>query len=473
MSGNKVKQWVLKKTKSKSADAHAAAAAATADTGAKKDKGKEKDKGKGSGTAEKADIPKMHRPKTEWMAKGHIFRVDSRFSFIKVLGVGAYGVVCSAMDSITGTKVAIKKVNGLFDDIVDAKRILREVRLLRSMNHEHILSIFNLDEPEDYDNFNELYIVMPLLETDLVKLLQSSIVLQEAQRVFLVYQMLKAAKYLAVGNILHRDLKPANIVINSNCDLKIVDFGLARAFDPGADEVKTEYVVTRWYRAPELLLSNKNYWHAVDMWAIGLITAELYSRQPLLKGRDTKNQLELMYGIVNDPTEEFDWVTNESARKFLQNLQKQRVNGGNGNNNNIHRRTLREMCGKECTDVAFDFIQKCLAFNPSKRLTPQQALEHPYVAAYRDPTTETVPVEGSLKPLWLEPPSEKVLGIAGIRRLIWNEILRYHPDAAAREPATASAAKAHVDGIEKQREDDAENAAMQDAALTNLASNLN
>lgn len=422
--------------------------------------------GRGSNT------PGSMRPKTQWQVKGHTFRVDARYSKIKDLGVGAYGVVCSASDSVTGTPVAIKKVTGLFDDLVDAKRILREVRLLRSMRHENILGIVDLDEPEDYNGFNELYIITPLLEADLGKLLSSKVQLEDSQRKFLVYQMLKAAKYLAVGNILHRDLKPANIVVNSNCDLRIVDFGLARHADPENDEAKTEYVVTRWYRAPELLLQCGSYGHGVDMWSIGLICAELYSRVPILKGRNTKHQLELMFGVVNDPQntgpEALDWVTNANAKAFLLQLEK-RLMGQyvNDTRSGTGMRALRNMCGGDkIDDVAFDFIVKCLSFNPQTRLTPEQALEHPYVAEYRRPDTEVVPIPGSLEPLLLEPPSEKVLGIAGIRRLLWNEILHFHPDAKQREPATATQAKLHVEGVEQQR-------AAQAAALHQAAAGLN
>lgn len=154
--------------------------------------------------------------KITFSAKGAEFRVDPRYSFVKTLGVGAYGVVCSALDSCTGSNVAIKKVTGVFDDQTDAKRIIREIRLLSSMRHDNILRITDIDEPESYDAFNDVYLVTELMDTDLNKLLRSKHPLLEAQRKFFTYQLLRALKYIHSASILHRDLKPANVLISEN-----------------------------------------------------------------------------------------------------------------------------------------------------------------------------------------------------------------------------------------------------------------
>lgn len=154
--------------------------------------------------------------KVVFSAKGTQFRVDPRYSFVKALGLGAYGVVCSATDSNTKTEVAIKKVAGVFDDQTDAKRIIREIRLLSSMKHDNVLNITDIDEPENYSLFNDVYLMTELMDTDLNKLLRSKHPLLDAQRKFFTYQIFRALKYIHSANILHRDLKPANVLVSEN-----------------------------------------------------------------------------------------------------------------------------------------------------------------------------------------------------------------------------------------------------------------
>lgn len=134
--------------------------------------------------------------KTVFYAKGTPFRVDPRYSYHKTLGLGAYGVVCAANDSILSRRVALKKVTGVFDDLTDAKRIIREIRLLSSMKHENILTILDIDEPDCYDAFNDVYIVTELMDTDMHKLLRSKHPLEDAQRKYFAYQICRALKYI-------------------------------------------------------------------------------------------------------------------------------------------------------------------------------------------------------------------------------------------------------------------------------------
>lgn len=129
-------------------------------------------------------------------------------------------------------------------------------------------------------------------------------------------QILKGLKYVHSANVLHRDLKPSNLLLNSTCDLKICDFGLARSVDE--NQWLTEYVVTRWYRAPELLLSVSNYSAAVDVWSVGCIVAELLGRKPLFPGHDWLDQLRLVSNVLGTPTAaDMDFITSSKARSFL------------------------------------------------------------------------------------------------------------------------------------------------------------
>lgn len=187
---------------------------------------------------------------------GTSFEVTKNYKLIKPIGQGAYGVVISAMDSNTRKKVAIKKVTRAFEDTIDAKRILRELVLLRHFNHENIVSVMDITRPKSASSFEDVYIVSELMETDLHRVIYSRQAITDEHVQYFLYQLLRGLKYMHSANVLHRDLKPSNLLVNANCDLKICDFGLSRGMeqeDKEHDEDMTEYVVTRWYRAPEIM----------------------------------------------------------------------------------------------------------------------------------------------------------------------------------------------------------------------------
>jgi mitogen-activated protein kinase 1/3 len=234
-----------------------------------------------------------------FLAGKHSFTVDTRYSLIRVIGSGAYGVVISAHDAKTQTNVAIKMVPKAFNDEVDAKRILREIKLLKHFHHENIVSIVDMMPPQAQyvEDFQDVYIVADLMETDLHRIIYSKQKLSIDHVQYFIYQVLRGLKYIHSANVLHRDLKPSNLLVNSNCDLKICDFGLARGIYPDHDERKggtmllTEYVVTRWYRAPEIMLACHEYSKPVDVWSVGCIFAELILRKPYFPGDDYIDQV--------------------------------------------------------------------------------------------------------------------------------------------------------------------------------------
>jgi serine/threonine protein kinase len=206
-----VKHWVLKHTKSGS-DGKLSEHGDKATGNGMPSSSIAGESGSADGTRTSIEVP----PKVTFSAKGTEFRVDPRYGFVKTLGLGAYGVVCAATDAKLGKGVAIKKVAGVFDDQTDAKRIIREIRLLSSMKHDNILEITDIDEPESYATFNDVYIMTELMDTDLNKLLRSKHPLLDAQRKFFTYQMFRALKYIHSASILHRDLKPANVLVSEN-----------------------------------------------------------------------------------------------------------------------------------------------------------------------------------------------------------------------------------------------------------------
>ncbi len=179
----------------------------------------------------------------------------------KQLGHGAYGIVCAAKYS-EGGSVAIKKVMNIFSQKILCKRALRELKLLRHLRgHKNITCIYDLDivNPQ---NFNELYIYEELMDCDMHQIIKSKQPLTDSHFQSFIYQTLCGLKYIHSASVLHRDLKPGNLLVNSDCELKIGDFGLARGYSDNKDRnasYMTEYVATRWYRAPEIMLSFQSY----------------------------------------------------------------------------------------------------------------------------------------------------------------------------------------------------------------------
>ncbi|KAJ0106334.1 hypothetical protein Patl1_17663 [Pistacia atlantica] len=250
---------------------------------------------------------------------GNLFEVSSKY-------VPPYSTHRSsaAVNSETHQEVAIKKIGNAFDNRIDAKRTLREIKLLRHMSHENVscvsfslpklhfwfmlqvdalrisqgairgavIAIKDIIRPPKKDTFNDVYIVYELMDTDLHQIIRSNQPLTDDHCQYFLYQLLRGLKYVHSASVLHRDLKPSNLLLNANCDLKIGDFGLART--TSETDFMTEYVVTRWYRAPELLLNCTEYTAAIDIWSVGCILGEIMTREPLFPGKDYVHQLRLI-----------------------------------------------------------------------------------------------------------------------------------------------------------------------------------
>ncbi|KAG5449468.1 Mitogen-activated protein kinase 14, variant 2 [Clonorchis sinensis] len=181
--------------------------------------------------------------------------VPERYRDLSLIGHGVYGAVCSAYDSQLHRRVAIKKLTKPFDDSEYAKRTYRELRILAHVSHENILCLIDAFSPQSsLDTFKDLYLVTPFMAADLSAVVRTQD-LSDSHIRFLIYQLLRALKYLHSCGLIHRDLKPGNIGVNEDCELKLLDFGLARQRD---DEM-TGYVATRWYRAPEIMLNWTHY----------------------------------------------------------------------------------------------------------------------------------------------------------------------------------------------------------------------
>uniref|UniRef100_A0A4W4H7W9 mitogen-activated protein kinase n=1 Tax=Electrophorus electricus TaxID=8005 RepID=A0A4W4H7W9_ELEEL len=259
----------------------------------------------------------------------------------------------SAINSKTNEKVAIKKLHRPFQSDIFAKRAYRELRLLKHMKHDNVIGLLDVFTPAHrLETFQDFYLVMPYMYTDLSKVRG---VLTEDRVQFLVYQMLCGLK----------DLKPGNLAVNQDCELKILDFGLARH----AEAEMTGYVVTRWYRAPEVILNWMHYTKTVDIWSVGCIMGEMFNGKTLFKGKDYMDQLTQIMKVTGTPGPE-----------FIEKLESQEV-----------RQVVYSIVFPPFTYTkliftsAVDLLEKMLVLDADARVTADGALAHSYFDGLRDP----------------------------------------------------------------------------------------
>ncbi|EIE88086.1 hypothetical protein G6F46_006183 [Rhizopus delemar] len=331
---------------------------------------------------------------------GTVFEVTTRYVDLQPVGMGAFGLVCSAKDQLTGMNVAIKKIMKPFSAPVLAKRTYRELKLLKALMHENIICLSDIF----ISPLEDIYFVTELLGTDLHRLLQSRPLEKQFIQYFL-YQILRGLKYVHSAGVIHRDLKPSNILINENCDLKICDFGLARIQDPQM----TGYVSTRYYRAPEIMLTWQKYDVAVDVWSAGCIFAEMLEGKPLFPGKDHVHQFSIITELLGTPPDDvIATICSENTLRFVKNLPKCEPVPFN-----------QRFSGQD--PEAIDLLEKMLTFDPRKRITAEQALSHPYLAPYHDPSDEPIAPE---KFDWSF--NEADLPVDTWKVMMYSEILDFH-----------------------------------------------
>src|SRR3989338_4797557 len=225
-------------------------------------------------------------------------------------------MVMRAVDLRSNITVAIKRINKeIFEEYILAKRILREIKLLAHFHDANISRLINLLTPQT-DNFDCLFIIMDFMETDLRAVLRSGQKLSDGHTQFFIYHALRATKIIHGAGVIHPDVAPANILVNTNCDLKICDFGLAKEESEDENGEMTDYVTMRWYRAPELVMEHKHYCGKVDIWGIGLIMGELLGSRPLCQGKDRVLQLDRIVELIGTPSDaEIDSIGSAAAQK--------------------------------------------------------------------------------------------------------------------------------------------------------------
>ena len=230
-------------------------------------------------------------PSRYWFREEDV-QLPKRYRPIEPIGQGAFGLVFSVLDlsdALNPKPVAIKKIN--ITSLSSARHVFHEIAILRQHSHENVLALTDVIVPSG--TLREVYLVSELMDTDLGSVLKSDQVLSQAQVQLIFCQLMRGLEYLHAMKVVHRDIKPRNLLLGANCDLKICDFGLAKICPSDASRM-TDYVCTRWYRAPEILLGALTYGPPADIFSAGCVLGEMVGRKPLLPGANSERQLVLI-----------------------------------------------------------------------------------------------------------------------------------------------------------------------------------
>lgn len=369
-----------------------------------------------------------------------------KYEVVKVVGKGQYGVVVAAQHRRTGKKCAIKHISGVFFLKDDAIKTIRELRFLRVFRHPNVVGLHDVLVPRNAQTFDDVFLVTELMETDLDKLIKSKTVLHERHTCWIMYQLLRGLAYIHGANVSHRDVKPANIVLDSQCNLKLCDFGLSRADFPRASETPifwTDYVATRWYRAPELICSHyEQYTTQIDIWAAGCIMGEMVKRRPLFPGRNVYNQMDLITGFCGTPAQStIDKMRNQKAREHLMRQ--------------VPPKPPEDSSSKfpSLGDEGLSMLHGLLMFDPNERATAATSCQHVFFQEIRQSIDESFiqpPPQMDEKDFAWEDEAHQTT--ADLRRKLYDEILGFHPEALARGMALAAAKQVASEDCEATEE---------------------
>ncbi|MBN3311879.1 MK10 kinase, partial [Atractosteus spatula] len=398
------------------------------------------------------------------------FTVLKRYQNLKPIGSGAQGIVCAGYDAVLDRNVAIKKLSRPFQNQTHAKRAYRELVLMKCVNHKNIISLLNVFTPQkSLEEFQDVtprfswctkaenkismkvqfiprksYRISQISPTFLmlkVIYFNSQMELDHERMSYLLYQMLCGIKHLHSAGIIHRDLKPSNIVVKSDCTLKILDFGLART--AGTSFMMTPYVVTRYYRAPEVILGmgykeNVDIWSVgcimgemvrhkilfpgrdLDMWSVGCIFGEMIRGTVLFPGTDHIDQWNKVIEQLGTPSPEFMKKLQPTVRNYVENRPKYA---------GLTFPKLFPDClfpadsehNKLKASQARDLLSKMLIIDPAKRISVDEALQHPYINVWYDPAE----VEAPPPQIYDKQLDEREHTIDEWKELIYKEVMNF------------------------------------------------
>mmetsp|Transcript_11833 Transcript_11833/g.32836 ORF Transcript_11833/g.32836 Transcript_11833/m.32836 type:complete len:304 (-) Transcript_11833:969-1880(-) len=290
-----------------------------------------------------------------------------RYQKMEKIGEGTYGVVYKAKDRVTGEIVALKKIRLEAEDEGIPSTAIREISLLKELQHPNIVRLYDVVHTE-----RKLTLVFEFLDQDLKKYLDicdSGLDLPILKS--FLYQLLTGVSYCHHHRVLHRDLKPPNLLINREGQLKLADFGLARAFGIPVRSY-THEVVTLWYRAPDVLMGSRKYSTPVDIWSVGCIFAEMANGRPLVAGTSEQDQLDRIFRLLGTPTLA-EYPTLAELPEYASLL-------GGGDGPPPYPAPANGLASLVPTLPAsgVDLLTRMLQYDPGKRITASQALEHPF-----------------------------------------------------------------------------------------------
>jgi len=301
---------------------------------------------------------------------------------LEKVGEGTYGVVYKARDLTTKDQrvVALKKIRLEAEDEGVPSTAIREISLLKEMNDPNIVRLLNIVHADGH----KLYLVFEFLDLDLKKYMEAlpvsqggrgkalpegsglagqNLVMDDKMVKKFMMQLCQGVKYCHSHRVLHRDLKPQNLLIDDKCNLKLADFGLARAFGVPL-RTYTHEVVTLWYRSPEILLGGRQYSTGVDMWSVGCIFAEMCTRKPLFPGDSEIDEIFKIFRILGTPSEQ-DWPGVTSFPDFKPSFPK-------------WGRTDIANIVTSLDEMGLDLLDALLVYDPAGRISAKQTVIHPY-----------------------------------------------------------------------------------------------
>ncbi|XP_042046409.1 mitogen-activated protein kinase 4-like [Salvia splendens] len=312
--------------------------------------------------------PTHGRRYNQWSVNGNLFEVYSKYFLLRLIGRGDNGIVCEAQNTLTSERVAIKKISNAFGNIYDARRTLHEIRFLLDMDHQNFITCKDIIRPPQRENFEDVYYVYDLMDTNLHQIIQSSQPLTDDHYRCYLYQILRGLKYLHSANILCRPLKPHMVCLNWDHKLKIV-----------CGTYSMPNVATHWYQAPEVLLNCSGHTPAIDIWSLGCILGEMMKREPLFPGRDTGQQFMLITELIGSPDDaSLGFLRSNDQRRYLRQFPR------------YQKQQFSARFPNTAAPGALDLLERMLVFDPNRRITVNEALCHPYFAPCRDINSELV-----------------------------------------------------------------------------------
>jgi len=365
---------------------------------------------------------RVDKPKTHKLS-GHRFQLPAGYCApTSIIGTGSYGVVCKCVEDKTHIAIAVKKI-ALGDSLDELRPVLHELSALRLLaGHPNIVratSVFV--EGATPENMGAVYIAMHASDTDLSRIIRSVQPLDAGHIQSFMHQLLSGLAYMHSAGIMHRDIKPANLLVNANCELRLADLGLARTYPDTDGATMTHYMVTRWYRAPELVGSVHAYGPGVDVWSAGCILAELLLRRPLFQ--HAKDQAGLLRDIVQftgQPSPDTLDTYSYKMRAFVRGVEE------------CERKSLT---GRFPGNTAHaELLGRLVCIDPARRISAAQATRSEYLENFHDDASDREnAAPAAVEHAALSPACET---IAALHQLVWDEV-HQPPASGIARPITA------------------------------------